>query len=182
MSITTTNGMVILDDLDSRPNGPGIIQQLGNQVDAFYGGKVANAAALPASGDFDGQRVWLIDVKGYAVWNGAAWISDTALLNNVTWASGWSTYAPEATEYERRNGVVTIYVGVTRPDAHAAESPVLTMPAGFRPRRAIRATGQNNGSLRPFTVLPTGVLRADAAQAAGQALFVGSISYPAASA
>jgi hypothetical protein len=73
MPITTSNGMTVVDDLGSRPDGPGIIQQLGNEVDAFYGSKVATAADLPGSGEFAGQRVWLVDVKRHATWNGSAW-------------------------------------------------------------------------------------------------------------
>ena len=90
MALTTTNGMSI-DGLDAAPNGPGLVQQLGNQVDQFYGGNVASAGALPASGKFPGQRVWLVDVKGWAEWNGTAWVADTA-WTTASLSNSWTAF------------------------------------------------------------------------------------------
>jgi hypothetical protein len=84
MALTTTNGMSI-DDLGGAPNGPGLVQQLGNQVDDFYGKSVANAAALPAAGKFAGQRLWMVDVEEHATWNGTAW----------TWPTTWAATATD---------------------------------------------------------------------------------------
>lgn len=130
MALTTTNGMSI-DDLSTAPNGPGLAQQLGNQVDAFYGGNVANAAALPASGKFPGQRVWLVDVKSHAVWDGAAWKYDTAWVTPTLGGSwvpfdGGTTY--NSPQYKRRNGEV-ILRGVMK----SGTGNPFTLPAGFRP-------------------------------------------------
>lgn len=86
MALTTTNGMTI-DGLDAAPNGPGLVQQLGNQIDEWYGKVVANAAALPASGRFSGQRIWLTDVSSHAVWNAA----------KSTWDGYWKSYTPSIT-------------------------------------------------------------------------------------
>lgn len=65
---TTTNGMEFAD-LNEAPNGPAALLQLGNEVDAFYGKKVANVAALPVTGDLPGQRVYVEDIDTVAVWN-----------------------------------------------------------------------------------------------------------------
>ena len=73
---TTTNGMPVPDLGDSN-NPPADFLALGNAVDAFYGGAVANAAALPALGDFPGQRKFITDTKEVATWNGTAWTGYT---------------------------------------------------------------------------------------------------------
>ena len=80
----TTNGMDV-DDLGDAPNGPALALSLGNQIDAFYGGAVANAAALPALGDFPGQRKFITDTKEVATWNGTAWTGYTVAFT-PTWS------------------------------------------------------------------------------------------------
>jgi hypothetical protein len=111
MPITTTNGMLIDVALTGvPPNGPDLVQKLGDAVDAFYGKNVANAAALPASGGFPGQRIWLVDVKGWAEWNGTAWVTDTAWVT-PTLTNSWAAFDSVSTgftqpAYRRKDGEV----------------------------------------------------------------------------
>jgi hypothetical protein len=177
----TTNGMEV-SDLSAPPSLTGFSLELGNQVDEWYGKKVSTANDLPPSGRFAGQRVWLVDVKGWAMWTGGEWINDTGLIP-VAYSAAWKNgiVGGEVSEYERRNGMVTVYLAATRDDGHAAGSPVLTLPPKFRPRRPIRGTGNNAGSGRAFSISTSGVLTMDVAQSSGGlAAFVGSITFPAA--
>jgi len=71
----TTNGLpypVLTDE----NNPPADIQALAEATDETYGRVVASATDLPVSGKFAGQRVWLTNAQGYAIWNGAAWTLD----------------------------------------------------------------------------------------------------------
>lgn len=131
-TIGTTNGMQV-SDLSAAPSLPGYSLELGNQVDVFYGSNVASAANLPASGKFAGQRVWLVDVKGWAVWDGSKWVTDTAwitapLVNSWTAFDATSYRAPQ---YRRWNGKTEVR-GVIKNSA-ATTGVVFTLPAGFRP-------------------------------------------------
>jgi len=54
-------------------DGPDAFQDLAIAVDAAYGGKVDNAGVLPTAGTFPGQRIWMLDVRAFAVWTGSAW-------------------------------------------------------------------------------------------------------------
>lgn len=81
---TTTNGLPVPDLTDDN-NPPADLLALGNAVDAFYGGAVANAAALPALGDFPGQRKFITDTKEVATWNGTAWTGYTVAFT-PTWS------------------------------------------------------------------------------------------------
>lgn len=129
--VSAPNGMVIIDDLTAAPNGPGIVKQLADQVDEFYGKSYANAAALPASGKFPGQRVWLVDVKGWGVWNGSAWITDTAWqTTGFTLGSGW-TLGTAGLAVKRANGDAYLQVEVNKGSFSAGET-AFTIPAGFR--------------------------------------------------
>jgi hypothetical protein len=127
MSLQTTNGMAI-DDTSAAPNGPGLVQQLGNQVDAFYGSNVASAANLPASGKFAGQSVWLVDVKGWGVWDGSKWVTDTAWITAPLAFDATSYRAPQ---YRRWNGKTEVR-GVIK-NAAATTGVIFTLPATFRP-------------------------------------------------
>lgn len=180
MALLTQNGMSI-DDLTTTPNGPGLVQQLGNQVDQLYGGSVANAAALPASGKFAGQRVWLVDSKSFAEWNGTAWVKPT--LTAVTYQAGWSTFGA-GSQVERNGPMVTLYLGAGRTsnDAHGAASPVLQLPAGFYPKRTVSGWGVNGDEMRAYTISTAGLLTRDTAKAAGTnvAAFTGTVTFPAA--
>lgn len=70
--MASTNGLPV-PTLSSANNPPADFLALANAVDAAYGGKVANTAALPAAGAFLGQKLWVIDKKAFARWNGATW-------------------------------------------------------------------------------------------------------------
>lgn len=71
---TTANGLTY-SNLTDLPNGPGQIQGLAESVDARYGASSANYAGLSAIGDpYPGMRVWLVDQKGFAVYNGTDWV------------------------------------------------------------------------------------------------------------
>lgn len=76
-TLPTTNGMQI-SDYSAAPSLPDFSLELGNQVDEFYGKSVANFGALPTSGNFLGQQIWVVDLRAFAVWTGAGlWIVDT---------------------------------------------------------------------------------------------------------
>lgn len=141
---TTSTGLrypALTDD-----NAPPVdLQKLAEDVDATYGPNVANAGALPASGKFAGQRIWLTDVKGWAVWNGSTWLTDTAWVQPTlsnSWVSfdGGSVYDIPA--YRRVAGI-TYIKGFAKSGSPSAA--IFTLPAGFRPlkqrRFAINASG-----------------------------------------
>jgi len=135
---TTSHGLpypVLSDD----NNPPEDIQALAQGVDAAYGGSVANAGDLPASGAFPGQRVWLVDVKGFAVWNGTTWVADTNPVNLAP-ASGW-TLGGLGMHYSRRGSVGFLFAHLERA-SYSASTLVGTLPPGVRPTRAILATAK----------------------------------------
>ena len=65
---TTTNG-IIVPDLSDDNNPPADFLSVGNQIDALYGRTVADAASLPVSGAFPGQKIYLEDVDALAWWD-----------------------------------------------------------------------------------------------------------------
>lgn len=69
-------------ELPDANNPPADFRALAEAIDAIYGQAVANAGALPASGDFPGQRKFLTDTKEVAVWNG------------TTWEGYWKSFTP----------------------------------------------------------------------------------------
>lgn len=103
---------------------------------------VDNEGKLPASGAFPGQRVWLADVKGWAVWDGVnRWITDTGWLTvgvDSSYATGWGS-GYENSAYCRRSGFVTVAVSANRDDASAANSIIFALPPGFWPSRTLRS-------------------------------------------
>jgi hypothetical protein len=128
---TTANGLVIPPDLKADNNPPADFKALAESVDATYGGNVANAGALPAAGKFPGQRVWLVDVKGWGVWDGTKWVTDTAWVTPAL-SNSWVAYDTtqyRAPQYRRWNGRTEIR-GVMKSGSQAT---VFTLPAGFRP-------------------------------------------------
>ncbi|MET0886294.1 MAG: H-type lectin domain-containing protein [Mycetocola sp.] len=52
-------------------------------LEDVYGKSAANFAALPAAGEFPGHRIWLVDIKGFALWTGAAWVVDKPRTGQV---------------------------------------------------------------------------------------------------
>lgn len=85
---TTTNGLPI-PALTDAPNGPGAFQALGDGVDARYGLPVANYAGLAAiDSPFPGMRAWLLDQKGFAVWDGTNWVEPDRTGSGTFTASG----------------------------------------------------------------------------------------------
>lgn len=97
-------------------NPPQDIRLLAEGVDAVYGAKVANFGALPVAGKFAGQRVWLIDVGGYATWDGTAWRRDTARSIGGT----LTTAAPGV------NGATPTVHNITFPVGLFTAAPILT--------------------------------------------------------
>lgn len=71
--MASTNGLPV-PALSSANNPPADFLALANAVDAAYGGSVANWAALPATGNFAGKKLWVTDIKVVATWNGTAWV------------------------------------------------------------------------------------------------------------
>ena len=71
--MASTNGLPV-PALSSANNPPADFLALANAVDATYGGSVANWAALPATGNFKGKRLWVTDISVVATWNGTAWV------------------------------------------------------------------------------------------------------------
>jgi hypothetical protein len=171
MSLQTTSGMTI-DGLEVQPNGPGLVQQLGNQVDEFYGKNVANAAALPASGKFAGQRIWLVDVKSHAVWDGSAWKYDTA-WTTATLTSSWVAFgAPfDTPAYRSKNGK-TEFRGVVK--SGTLGNAILTLPTPLRPaggKDKMLLTNADVGAAR-LQISGAGVLTVQAYLASGANGFV----------
>lgn len=124
MALLTTNGMSI-DDLTAAPNGPGLVQQLGNQVDQFYGSSVANAAALPASGKFLGQMMFVTDVRELATWDGIIWQGVTRTYNPaVTGAT-----ATGAARYSIRDRWIKVEFDISFTGSLTA-NPTLSLPSG----------------------------------------------------
>lgn len=179
MVLLTTNGMAV-DDMTAAPSGPGLAKGLGDQVDAFYGGNVANAAALPASGKFLGQRIWLIDVKGFAVWSGTGWNYDRAAVT-PTYTSPWADLGgPDVgTRVELVNGWIHCVVAATKSAASTSNETIFTLPSWAQPRRQFRIFANNAGTGRALTVSTSGAVTNDVAQSAGLAAVVGSASWPA---
>lgn len=176
-TLPTTNGMQV-SDFSAAPSLPGYSLELGNQVDAFYGGKVANSGALPAAGKFAGQRVWLTDRKGFAVWTGTGWDYDVApTTTGITYGSGFSTIA-EGSKVAKTAGLVTLRVAAQKSTFNAGDT-VLTVSALFRPPAGefYRISGSFNASPRFVTIDSDGNVKADAATTGG---IVGTVSFPAA--
>jgi hypothetical protein len=153
----TTNGLpfpVITDD----NNPPADIQALAEAVDNTYGGKVASAGALPTSGLFPGQRIWLVDVKGWAEWSGTAWNSDTAWVQ-PTLGNSWASFDGGATldipAYCRVDGVVWLK-GAMKDGTGAA----FTLPVGMRPLkvRSFTSTAASGAQTADVRVSPSGVV------------------------
>lgn len=175
MALTTTNGMSV-DGLDAAPNGPGLAQQLGNQVDEFYGKSVANAAALPVSGKYAGQRVWLIDVKSHAVWTGTGWDYDIRPgTTGITYGSGFTTIA-EGSKVGRVEGMVTLHIAAQKATIGSSDQ-IISLSAPFRPAagETYRISGSFNASPRYATITSTGAVVIDAATTGG---IVATITYP----
>lgn len=126
----TANGLPY-PQLNDSNNPPADIQALALKVDTIYGGNVANFAALPASGDFIGQRKWLVDVKRFATWNGTVWETDGAwitptLLNS--WVSFDNGAVYEIPQYTKA-GRFVVLKGLMKSGTGIA----FTLPAGYRP-------------------------------------------------
>lgn len=107
----TANGLpypAITDD----NNPPDDIRALAEATDTKYGRSVANTGALPGSGDFPGQRIWVADIKTHAKWTGTAWVNEpiqaggkitstapgidfgSPAIHNITFPAGRFTSAP----------------------------------------------------------------------------------------
>lgn len=129
---TTPNGLVTPPLTGADPNIPRDFLALANSVDALYGKRVANAAALPVSGAFEGQKIYLQDVDADAQWNGAAWIYDTAWVQ-PTLGNSWVSYDSGSTfeipAYTRIGGVVHLK-GLMK---SGTSSAAFTLPPGYRP-------------------------------------------------
>jgi hypothetical protein len=163
-------------ELSDDNNPPADIQALAEDVDGTYGANAANPAALPISGDFAGQRVWLVDRKGYAVWTGTGWDIDTPPTTaGITLGSGFTTVA-EGTKVSKIAGEVTLRLAAQKATIGASDV-IVNVPAGFRPPagEVYRLSGSFNAVGRYATVNPSGDVTMDAATTGG---IVGTVSYP----
>jgi hypothetical protein len=130
-----------------------------------------------------GQIVYVSQTDSYYGRNAAGkWAplaEETGLLA-LAFGSGWTDLnGAEPGQYERTNGMVTVYLSVNKGSASAAGETIATLPVGFRPIRQIRGLANNAGAGRPFTIGTNGVISNDVAQNAGLAAMVGSIVFPA---
>lgn len=141
----TTNGMEV-DDLGDAPNGPALALNLGNQVDAFYGGSVANFAALPASGEFTGQRIYLEDPDTFAVWTATAWkVPAQAGNDSITIAvAGTAVSKVIAFPIPYPVGVVPV-VSVVAAASSLPHERMASLQAGTVTNTQFTAWGRNSG-------------------------------------
>lgn len=126
---TSTNGLPV-PDLSDDNNPPADLLALANAVDAAYGRNVANFAALPAAGSFAGQRIWLVDVKQFAIWDGAAWKYSLG-----TWVACAAISPFTSNAYVRKEGTrVTMAGYVARASGSATTlTNAAQIPAGYWP-------------------------------------------------
>lgn len=104
---------------------------------------VANAAALPASGNWKGRTLMAEDTGAVyrctalpATWSkgveDTGWINATLLNSWVAFGSGFSTPG-----YRRLNGMVYLR-GVVKDGVLTQGTSIFTLPAGFRPSATLR--------------------------------------------
>lgn len=170
-TIGTTNGMQV-SDLSAAPSLPGYSLELGNQVDQWYGGNVASAANLPAAGKFLGQRVWLVDVKGWGVWDGSKWVTDTAPAN-LTPNAGW-TLGIYGLKYARRSGIGFLALHLERA-SFTAGTATCTLPTGFRPAQPFPFVAKAGSAAVSGVIGTDGIVTTGDAGSTG---FFGSVNFP----
>jgi lysophospholipase L1-like esterase len=73
---TTEHGLPVPDGLGSENNPPADFEALALAIQKTYGGSVNTAAELPSAGAFEGQRIWLRNIRGWVIWDGVAWVAD----------------------------------------------------------------------------------------------------------
>lgn len=104
-------------ELPDDNNPPADFKALAEAIDAIYGANVANFAALPAAGDFVGQRIFLVDVKQYAQWDGSSWGPDWTAYSPAIVGTAAPTLDCKYIRTSRKlvtvQGLITLTAGVT---------------------------------------------------------------------
>lgn len=121
---------------------------------------VANAAALPSSGNWVGRHLMASDTGFVYAWDGAAWSLRTgdSGWDALTMANGWVAFggAYEAPESRLLNGIVFVH-GTIKNGTTSPATTVTTLPAGRRPGAYIVVPLASSG--HAAEIAPTGEVR-----------------------
>lgn len=77
--MASTNGLPV-PTLSSANNPPADFLALANAIDEIYGKNVSTTSALPATGNFVGQQIWVSDRSAFAEWTASGWVVDRPSL------------------------------------------------------------------------------------------------------
>lgn len=138
---------------------------------------VETSARLSGSGNQKGQRAVALDTGIDYRWSGTAWVAQFADWVECAYRPNFAG-AGEATVVARRNGMVTLSLGLTyTAGTWAAGAWAFTVPAGFIPSRTINfcATANDYVTLRNMAIQSDG---AAVIRATGSGIIVGTVTYP----
>ena len=117
--------------------------------------------ALAAPQLRDGVFCWVRATQTLWCYQGTTWVS---MFNDTGWLtpallSGWINFgAPyRICQYRRINGIVYV-TGLLKGGATAASTPVLNLPAGFRPSGSLFLGTQSNSALATMNLTAAGDL------------------------
>lgn len=106
---------------------------------------VADAASLPASGNWPGRMLMTSDTGFVYRWLGSAWkmvAGDTGDVD-VTYSTGWSTDSVQGT-YRVLNGMLSLN-GRIKATVSVGSAVMFVLPVGARPTAQRVTFGQGNG-------------------------------------
>jgi hypothetical protein len=119
------------------PDGPAQINGAELFVENLIGEHVDTISLLPASGNWPGRTITVIDTMLVYAWSGTAWklvsaSSDTANISN--WGTGWSSVstAGHTARVRRQGNLVTLHGGIQYATG-ANYNNMFTVPDAFLP-------------------------------------------------
>jgi hypothetical protein len=145
--------------------------------DPLIGETRANLAALPASGNWPGRQISLIDTRAVYSWfAGTGWApagDDTGWIT-PTLGAGWTAIGSETPRYRKKDGVVFLQGRATRSSGSAA---AFTLPAGFVPDMQLVFLAESNGSSVRASIPLDGAIPGTVAAGAISAFSFGSMPH-----
>jgi hypothetical protein len=122
--------------------------------DALVGESVATASALPASGNWNGRTIFVVDVKAVYVW-ATSWsrvVSVPTAWTGVSFATGFQNLGTpwELTRYRKDEFDDVVLVGqISIPLTNLQGERMFTLPVGFRPAAKLAFAVVNNTNASP---------------------------------